>query len=95
VRLAQYPRLRILHLGGQTDAALYSLSQIPQLEELWLHGCRITDDGLRVLATMEALRDVNLHETPVTAAGVERLRQQLPRCRVRCDLGDYPPLEQD
>jgi hypothetical protein len=64
---------------------LQLLSRLPNLEQLQLAGCRVTDDDLRLLTGCDNLRGIGLNDTDITDAGV-RILSQLPRL-------DYMELE--
>ena len=52
-------------------------------------GTAVSDAGLRHLEGMAGLERLSLQDCPnVTEAGVARLRQALPRCRIMTDAPD-------
>ena len=77
-----------------TDSALKNFSNAKSLRYLSLQHTQITDAGLENLhqltvlqelvlgSTLKVLTPKNLKETPVTEAGVEKLRKALPECRI-------------
>jgi uncharacterized membrane protein len=80
-----------------TDRGLAALGGLPRLEHLNLYGnAGITDAGLESLARMASLRELYLWQTGVTAAGVERLREQRPDLRAELGSADVlaPVAEQ-
>jgi Leucine-rich repeat (LRR) protein len=75
-RLSLIDHLTSLDLSGSkalTATGLRALARMPQLRELNLSGCQVTDDGLAVLRHLPALERVALAWTPITDAGVEHL----------------------
>ena len=71
--LAVFSRLRQLeiHMTGLTDDGVHHLAHLP-LEVLWLGG-RITDRGMKVVATMTTLRHLDVCCPGVTDEGVRAL----------------------
>ena len=66
---------------GDTGPA--HLADLPNLELLYLQDPQITDEGLRHLEKLSDLKQLHLSYGPeVTPAGVERLKQALPRTQV-------------
>lgn len=53
------------------------------LRELYLNGTQVGDSGLEHLKTLTSLQLLSLIGTPVTKAGVETLKKQLPKCEIR------------
>lgn len=78
--------LRVLDLTNNpaiTDAGLAQLRNMTELRELLLrNNGRITDEGLVHLENMQHLDILVLHGTQVTAAGVMKLKQKLPKARI-------------
>ena len=58
------------------------LSSFSMLRGLNLKGSTITDDGLKVLAVIKSLKEVDLTDTDVTPEGVAELRKALPNCKI-------------
>jgi hypothetical protein len=54
------------------------LSRLPNLEQLQLAGCNVTDDDLQLLLGCDNLREIGLNNTELTDAGVAILRK-LPK----------------
>jgi len=81
--LAKVPSLEFLRLeriDKLTNAALAPLSHSPRLNTLVLTGNRqITDGVIDNIARIPALQWVNLEETSVTGAGIDRLLSKTPR----------------
>ena len=65
-----------------TDAAVPALGGMTHLRSLSLCGTQISDSGLAQLPSSSRLTSLFLSESPVTAAGVQRLRERLPNCSV-------------
>jgi hypothetical protein len=67
------------------DAELRELAKFPAMTEvrsLGLAGTSITDAGLESLAKFYKLETLDLGFTKVSAAGVARLRRELPHCKI-------------
>ena len=43
---------------------------------------KITDAGLKDIAKMQQLTEINLSDTKITKAGVAELQKALPKCRI-------------
>jgi Leucine-rich repeat (LRR) protein len=77
--------LRQLRLEGTliTASGLETIKSLQRLNRLDLHGCpRIADDAIPILAAMPVLESIDLTDTKVTAAGIEKLQRAKPHCRV-------------
>lgn len=72
-----------LHVGKQPTVD--ALADLPELERLHLWGCTVTDEGLRKIATISTLRELDDSATKVTDEGISLLAT-LPELRV-LDLG--------
>ncbi|MBM3738603.1 MAG: hypothetical protein FJW39_22725 [Acidobacteria bacterium] len=84
--LPRYPNLRELAFGGNkmTEVGLQVLRSMPQITHLDISGKQrtdsglwfvgLTDIGLDPVATLAALRVLNVSGTPVSARGVEKLK---------------------
>ena len=64
------------------DQDLENLRHFPRLSTVSLASTSITDEGLTPLAACRRLEFVDLRFTQVTVAGIEGLRQALPRAKV-------------
>lgn len=71
------------------DAALDALSVLREVEDLRIGGCRVTDEGLKVLARFPKLAAVDLgigefltYRSRITEEGVRALCEALPECWV-------------
>lgn len=69
--------------GIFTDAGLEFLKGLKKLERLTLKCDQITDAGLDHLAGLSALRELQPSGAKLTAEGVSRLQQALPKCTIR------------
>jgi Leucine-rich repeat (LRR) protein len=71
--LATFPSLRQLeiHMTGLTDAGVHYLAHCP-LETLWLGG-RISDQGMNAVATLLALKHLDICSPGVTDEGVRAI----------------------
>lgn len=75
--LARFPKLTSLCLSGCpiTDTAVMKVTRsFPELEHLCLSGTKITGDCLSELASLGALKDLQLHETVVGDDAIDDLR---------------------
>jgi len=75
--------LQHLHLQGAklTDAGLAHLSKLTHLEFLSLDGTYVTDASLPSLKALTQLKHLDVN-TKVTAAGVKRLKKDLPMAEI-------------
>ena len=74
-----------------SDEGLRSLGAFPRLQHLWLsktnrHGeadrSRLSDDCVDYLLSLDTLLDLQIADSRLTAAGIERLRDGLPKAKV-------------
>lgn len=95
-QLAQLSSLKILslHVPKITDRGLIGLARNASLEDLLLSCAHVTDEGLDHLSQLKSLRRLTLDGTKltevgivdctrVTEAGVVKLEQALPSCKIR------------
>ncbi len=61
---------------------LRRLKDMPDLRNLDLDGMNITDADLQYILPLVQLRHLNLSYTKVTGAGVKRLQEALPNCKI-------------
>lgn len=79
--LAQHPDAVLDANGQMTDEMLAQAAQIPHLTVLKLGNCKqLTDEGVRHLAKLPNLRELDLSQTRVTDDGLKVLRE-LPALR--------------
>jgi WD40 repeat protein/tRNA A-37 threonylcarbamoyl transferase component Bud32 len=67
-----------LYRTAVTDAAVEQLVDGPPLTRLLLFETKVSDEAIPALSRLSSLKFVDLSRTEVTAAGVERLRLELP-----------------
>jgi hypothetical protein len=65
------------------EVFLVELAGLKKLEKLSLARGHVSDQGARQLAQLTHLKELDLTETKVTAAGVEELRKSLGGCRIK------------
>lgn len=78
--LQSLPKLTRLEFRGQPEINNESLSliaQCQQLEVLVIRYCKVTDEGLPVLASMARLKEIQ-HAGQFSEQGLTRLRERLP-----------------
>lgn len=79
--MAELKELRVLKLGhsGITASGLRILAALDKVEQLGLEGCRRVDDAaLDELAKWKNLKRIDVQDTGVTRAGVEKLGMAKP-----------------
>jgi hypothetical protein len=74
-----------LHRTAVTDEGLRHLRGLTRLNRLYLTGTGVSDKGLAHLTGLAELEYLHLGRTKVTAAGVEKLRRQLPKAQIYWD----------
>lgn len=89
--LRTIPNLRHLGIawfgtGAWTDADLKRLIGFEKLEKLDADLRLVTDDGLKTLAQLKALKELNIKASKVTAAGVAAFRKARPDVTVTSDF---------
>ena len=80
---------------GQTqvsDAELAHFKHWKKLTTLVLFSTQVSDAGLAQLAGCKNLKMLALKKTKVTAAGIDKLRQALPDCKIEWDGGVIDPM---
>ncbi len=93
-RLKSLPALRSVYLGDNkslSDKWLPLLTECKSLQKLWIRSTPITDAGLKHLAQMPWLTDIDIQDTRVTESGVRRLAEALPKCIIRWNGGVIEP----
>jgi hypothetical protein len=87
--LEALPNLRVLWIntdGIDDDRAIAHIAMLRSLERLEIDNANnVTDVGLNHLMQAKELRWLVLIDTKVTEAGVERLKDALPRCEIMID----------
>ena len=58
------------------------MAALGQLQKLWLHDTKLTDDSAPRLARLKQLQSLYLYRTRLTIDGVRRLQKALPKCRI-------------
>ncbi len=78
-------RLRVLSLSGTriTDRIACCLKRFPSLRFLSLDRTDVSDASLTPLQNMIHLTELGVGETKITAAGISKLRKELPECIIR------------
>ena len=78
---------------GQRDADELArcLSQNHGIATITMTNCDLTDAGLEHLQQLVSLRNVNVSNTKVTQAGVERFHRAVPFCGIASDFGVIQP----
>tara|TARA_B100000686_G_scaffold112482_1_gene120058 strand:+ start:247 stop:1641 length:1395 start_codon:yes stop_codon:yes gene_type:complete len=66
-----------------TDQGVVHLAQLEKLKSLNLIGAKITDRSVELLVSLKRLEHLILTETEISVAGLQRLRQALPRCKIQ------------
>lgn len=66
-----------------TDQAFNSLARLPKLRFLSLARTQVSDQGVSALARCRGLRNIDLSGTQCTRSAIDKLRRELPKCRVR------------
>jgi hypothetical protein len=78
------PRLETLDVSDNprvTDKAAAAIKTLARLENLYLNKTGLTDKGLAELRPLEALRDLTVAGTKVTATAAEAFAEQMPNLR--------------
>ena len=85
--------ITVLHIAGNelTDDDLLFLGQLPTLTALYLADNPLTDEALESVAACRQLTLLDLSRVGVTAEAVQRLHEQLPKCRIVWDGGTIEP----
>ena len=72
---------RISDVATLADDELRQLAKLPKLRELWLGDTEVSDAGLAHLRSLKTLTVLEVSQTKVTAEGLRRLKQLLPRLK--------------
>jgi serine/threonine protein kinase/Leucine-rich repeat (LRR) protein len=91
--LAPIPKLAKLYIANTkvTNRGLQHLAHCKNLMLLYLDQTAITDEGLLYLGGLSKLSDLRLYKTKVTTAGVKKLAEKLPYCKIGWDDGAIDP----
>ena len=89
-QLKNCQNLEYVGLPGLTSRSKLEPFPLPRsLHAIDLHNEHVTDEELKYLYPSQFLKTIDLRNTQVTAEGVARLREAIPGCTVRCNVG--PP----
>ncbi|QDU46026.1 hypothetical protein Mal52_45230 [Symmachiella dynata] len=66
-----------------TDADLKILQLTPTLKSLSLGGMPITDASIDTIVSLVQLEELDLQETKISEAGLQRIQDALPECKIR------------
>ncbi|MFO1043343.1 MAG: hypothetical protein U0941_16285 [Planctomycetaceae bacterium] len=81
--LKELTNLRSLGLGySTTDAGLNALPELKSLQSLALIEMKVTETSLENLESLRGLQSIELRDTPVSAASLNRLRKALPDVKI-------------
>tara|TARA_R110001592_G_scaffold125262_2_gene334824 strand:- start:159 stop:1151 length:993 start_codon:yes stop_codon:yes gene_type:complete len=76
-------KLENLNLSGCPNLSIDQLPTLPALKKLDLLECRmVTDKDIPKLASMKNLETLNLYNTSITPAGIAKLKELLPNCKI-------------
>ena len=95
--LARFPKLRRLVMERSidlTDAGVKTIGAMSALELLVLgEADQVTDEGLQQLARLTHLKELRMDlGRRMTPAGIVRLREQMPSCRILVRMSPDEPL---
>ena len=81
---AQLENLESLYLGETkvSNQTVQKIATLPKLKKLWLHDTKINDKSVPFLAKIQSLEELHIYATGITNEGAQKLRKQLPRCRI-------------
>ena len=70
--------------GLITDAGLFHVARLKNLERLTLVGCdKITDVGLRHFPNRRNFKEIRITGTAVSKDGVREFKKRFPKCEIR------------
>ena len=58
-----------------SDKDIVALGEFPELKKISLYGTHVTDEGMKNLAGLHSLTELDLSMTPVTSAGIAEIRE--------------------
>ncbi|MCC9607843.1 protein kinase [Blastopirellula sp. JC732] len=96
--LAQYQtceKINSLSLGrtGVTDLGFSYFKNCRDMELLIIAESAISDASVDQICSYKKLTGLEIEKTKITAAGVEKIRQALPRCKISWDGGTIQPAQ--
>lgn len=93
--IAKMPKLKKLDLNNTRHGndVLAELAASPSLEHLFLPTAAVTDAGLEHLHKLKTLHLLNIKFAMVTEAGVKKLADALPLCKIEWDGVPIEPLK--
>jgi hypothetical protein len=80
-----FANVKVVSFWGVSEADDTDVVQLTRFRELAcldLHGTRVTNVGLMYLTSLTRLRDLSVNDTEVTDAGVAKLQEALPKCKI-------------
>ena len=80
--LSQLQTLSLTSRQSVSDQFLVPLERLPNLNQLFVHCAKMTDEGCLKLEKLKTLRSLSLTTAAVTPEAIERLKRQLPECRI-------------
>jgi len=78
-----------LHSQYVTSLGVAVVTELPRLESLCLNTPRVTDDVIPWLERCSALEDLDFRTPALTEAGLQKIRDAMPRCEVRDLVRDH------
>jgi Leucine-rich repeat (LRR) protein len=88
---AGMPTLTDLQTPVTNNTQLNLYKDHPALERLSAKDSFVDDDGIKILITLQKLRQLDIKGCKITADGFEQLKKSLAKCRIESDHGTYVP----
>jgi Leucine-rich repeat (LRR) protein len=87
--IGKLPNLRWLRLDHTriSDEGVRHLTALKNLTDLSLSHTDVSDECLVPIAALTQLESLGLRQSNITAAGVKRIRQALPKCEIAVTFG--------